>query len=167
MDRLIANAIVEQYKPCIIGVSKWDLAEDQEIEPEDYAPYLASTLAGIGFAPISFFSSIEGFNVAETFSLIPDLFRQAGERVTTSQVNRVIEEAVTRRTPGSRRSRVAKIYYGSQVSTYPPHFVLFVNDESLFDDPYRRYLTRTFREAFPMNEVPIKVTFTGKKRSNE
>ena len=54
---------------------------------------------------------------------------------------------------GGRRLR---IYYATQVSTCPPTFVLFVNDETLMHFSYERYLNNAFRKAFGFEGTPIR-----------
>jgi len=109
VDKKIATVIMENYKPCIIALTKWDLTKARDIDPEQYGPYISATLPGLRAAPLTFISSLTGFNIKETFDVVPELWRQAGERVSTATVNKVIQDAVVRRTPGAKKSRVAKV----------------------------------------------------------
>ena len=49
------------------------------------------------------------------------------------------------------------MYYATQVAVYPPTIVLFTNGPDLFDNTYRRYLLKIFRDRLPFREVPIKL----------
>ncbi len=163
VDKKIADLVITSYKPCVLAVSKWDLAEGHT--PDEYGTYVGDRLPGFGFFPLTFISSKTGFNVENTFDLVAELHRQATLRMPTGEVNRVLESAIARRAPQIRKSRLAKIYFGIQVEVGPPTFVIFVNDIRLFNRDYRRYLSNRFREAFPFREVPIKIAFRGKDRA--
>lgn len=48
VDKNIGDYIQTQYKPCLLVVSKWDLAED--VETEKFIKYVHTRLPGLGFA---------------------------------------------------------------------------------------------------------------------
>ena len=104
-------------------------------------------------------SALTGFNVAGLLDLSRSLFQQAGVRVATADVNRVLAAARERQAPRHRGGKRPKIFYGTQVSVHPPTFVIFVNNPKLFDDGYTRYFENRFREAFPFSEVPVRIHF--------
>lgn len=162
VDKGIADMVVEACKPCILGLNKWDLAQDHGAEA--FEEYVAARLPNLRFAPLTFLSALTGFNVRKTFSLIRDLTDQANFRVSTSEINRVLQDALTRRSPRVKKSRVPRIYFGVQVSVAPPTILAFVNDPKLFNDEYRRYLVNRFQEALPFKEVPLRILFRGKPK---
>ncbi|MHC4945713.1 MAG: ribosome biogenesis GTPase Der [Planctomycetota bacterium] len=67
VDKTIAETIMESYKPCIVCLSKWDLAKGHSSEA--FAEYVASRLPGLSFAPLTCISSMTGVNIKETFAL--------------------------------------------------------------------------------------------------
>ncbi|MDJ0599595.1 MAG: ribosome biogenesis GTPase Der, partial [Crocosphaera sp.] len=82
----------------------------------------------------------------------------------TSFTTEVLEEAVKWHSPPtSRQGKQGKIYYGTQVSTQPPTITLFVNDPKRFNDNYRRYIERQFREQIGFPGTPIRLLWRGKK----
>ena len=156
VDKQIGAYLVEQKKPCVLVVTKWDLAEG--VTPAQFTKYLASRLPGLSFAPICYMSAQEGFNVEQTFEVAQELYRQAGQRVATSEVNRVIQMALTKRTPRARKGgRPPRIYYGTQINVHPPSFLLFSSNPSMFPASYRRYLESQFRGELGFPEVPVKL----------
>ncbi|MGR3173219.1 MAG: ribosome biogenesis GTPase Der [Candidatus Scalindua sp.] len=162
VDKKIGDYIKTQYKPCLLVVSKWDLAEDVEIEK--YIKYVHARLPGLNFAPLSFISSFSGENIIETIELAQELYKQANTRVSTAELNNVLEHAFTRHRPTKRKSKISKVYYATQVSVCPPTFVLFVNDKRLFNSDYERYLSNQLRDNLPFSEIPLKFYFRPKKR---
>jgi GTP-binding protein len=86
-------------------------------------------------------------------------------RIPTSQLNRLVREAVERHHPRSKRGKRLKIYYASQVSVDPPTMVFHVNDPALVHFTYARYLENQIRLAYPFTGTPLRFSF--RKRQNK
>ncbi len=167
IDKGIAHEIAGSARPVVIGVSKWDLAEEAGKRPEEYRAYLAQQLPMLEFAPVTFLSSLTAFNIDETLDVVASLEEQSGYRAGTGALNRIIDEAITRRFPRVGRGKFPKILYVTQTGTHPPTFVVFVNDKKLFGDEYARYLANRLREQLPIEEVPLKIHFRERKKAEE
>ncbi|MDA1194251.1 MAG: ribosome biogenesis GTPase Der [Planctomycetota bacterium] len=165
LDRQIAGYAAEQFHPIVIVANKWDLMSREGVKSRQYLAYLEEHLSGLPYAPIVFTSGVRGRNVEKVLEVAHRLFLQASTRVSTAEVNRVIERAYTLRKPRQRQGRIGRIYYGSQVSAHPPTFTLFVNDRYLFTNDYIRYLGNRFREDLPFPEVPIRIWLKNRERS--
>jgi GTP-binding protein len=174
VDKELAGYIIEQFKPVILVVNKWDLAKDKAGQ-EDYRQYIDKLIPHLSFAPISFTTATEGVNVKATVALAQQLFAQASARVTTGELNRVIEEIIALRGPSHKSgTKPPKVRYVTQVSTCPPTIVLFVNGLESFTPPYRRFLLNKLRGRLPFSEIPLRLIFrapskseAGKRRSQE
>lgn len=162
VDKKIGDFIKTQFKPCILVINKWDLAEGVEVD--QFTDYIQSRLPGLYFAPLSFISAVNGQNVIETIELAQEIFQQAHTRVSTSELNKVLEHAFALHHPRKRKNKIAKMYYATQVSVCPPTFVLFVNHKSLFNADYERYLSNQLRKDLPFHEIPLRFYFRPKKR---
>ena len=183
-DKKLAQYVFEQEKPVVIVMNKWDLAREKvrgEAEAngdkpprdgdlmEQFREYLDAELPGLSFAPVAFITASEGRNVAALLDLCRSLHKSAGTRVSTGQLNRVLEAAMSERTPGGGRGgrRRPRIYYGTQVSAHPPHLVVFVNAPDLFDESYRRFLLNRVRDLLPFEDVPVRLSVRPRKRDDE
>ncbi|MFO0949412.1 MAG: ribosome biogenesis GTPase Der [Planctomycetota bacterium] len=162
VEKQLASYIVEFHKPCIFVVNKWDLAEG--MTTGEFSEYLDKSLPSMSYAPRAFITAKTGKNVQALVDLAQSLFKQAHERVSTAELNRVVQEAVTQHPPPRRQNRNGRIYYASQVAVAPPTIVLFCNNPSLFSLNYRQYLLNWFRETLSFGEVPIRIEF--KKRDS-
>jgi len=161
VDKQLAEYILDNYKPAIFVVNKWDLAKDK-IPTEKWAKYLRKMFGMLEHVPIAFITAKNGKNVYKLLNLAQQLHKQAGRRVKTGELNRVIREAMLVNGPPVRLNRLPKVYYATQVSTHPPTIVMVTNGPDLFDDTYIRYLTKTLRDNFPFGEVAIKVVLRAK-----
>lgn len=159
VDQKLARVVADEDKPLVLAVNKWDLAREQAAT-SDYQEYLARTLTAVDCAPIVFMTASQGHNVDAAVDMALKLHRQATTRVTTGQLNTVLEAVLAERGPAARRgTKLLKVYYGTQVATSPPTLVLFCNDPTLVGEDYRRFLRRRLRESLPFQEVPIKLVF--------
>src|SRR5205085_39859 len=128
------------------------------------ATYLRAIFPMLDYVPIGFITAKRGKNVHALLDLAQSLHKQAGARVGTHDLNRVVGDALTAQPPPMRQNRRPKIYFATQVATHPPTIVLFTNGPQLFDHTYQRYLIKFFRDHLPFHEVPIKLHLRAKKR---
>lgn len=156
VDKQLARYILDQHKPCVVVVNKWDLTQ-KRVFTENFGEYLDRVLVGMPFAPRAFITAKTGRNVRRLIDVCQGLFTQANTRVTTGELNRVINDALTRQPPPARENRRARIYFATQVDVAPPTIILFCNDPKLFGQSYQRYLLNFCRDALPFSEVPIKI----------
>ncbi len=156
VDKQLAGYVLENFKPAIFVVNKWDLLKEQLVT-SDYGDYLRKTFPSLDFVPIAFITAKDGKNVQGVLDLAQSLHKQAGLRVGTGDLNRVIQQAMVDQSPAVRQNRLPKVYYATQVSVYPPTIVLFTNGPALFGNTYQRYLLKTLRDHFRFPDVPIKL----------
>jgi len=161
VDKQLAGYVLEYYKPAIFVVNKWDLLKGQIVTGE-YGDYLHKTFPSLDFVPIAFVTAKDGKNVQQLLDLAQNLHKQAGLRVGTGDLNRVIKQAMLDQSPAIRQNRLPKVYYATQVSILPPTIVLFTNGPELFDQTYQRYLLKTLRDHFKFPDVPIKLYLRAK-----
>ncbi len=163
-DQKLAGRIIEEGRACIIVVNKWDAVEKDSYTIYDYEKSLEARLHFTEWADIIFVSAVTGQRVEKTLELVNKAAEAHKHRVSTSVVNEVLTDAVSWHSPPtSRGGRQGKIYYGTQVSTQPPTFALFVNDAQRFNDNYRRYIERQFRKQLGFDGTPIRLFWRSKK----
>jgi GTP-binding protein len=156
VDKTLAEYVIEEHKPTIFVVNKWDLMKGS-MPTEKFADYLQARFPMLDYVPIVFITAKSGKNVYALVNLAQNLQKQASERVSTAMLNQILRDAVAAQAPPMRQNRRAKIYYATQVSTNPPTIVVFTNGPQLFDQTYRRYLLKFMRDRLPFQEVPIQL----------
>ena len=156
-DAKIAGEAHEAGKGIIIVVNKWDEYEKETGTLEKYKKEIYNKLSYLAYAPIIFISAKTGQRVDKLFNMINNVAEQNAMRVSTSVLNQVINEAIAIVQPPSDKGRRLKILYGTQVSTKPPTFVIFVNSKDLFHFSYERYLVNQIRKEFGLEGTPIRV----------
>ena len=167
-DTKIAGLVHEAGKAAIIVVNKWDAVEDKETNTmRDKENDVRHDLAYMAYAPVVFLSALTGARVDKIFQTIQDVHTQNTTRITTGALNSVLADATARVQPPTDKGRRLKIYYMTQASTKPPHFVIFCNDARLFHFSYQRYLENQIREVFGLQGTPIRITIRQKGDKEE
>lgn len=156
-DAKIAGEAHEAGKGIILVVNKWDEYEKDTGTLEKYRKAIYEKLSYLSYAPVMFISAKTGQRVDKLFGMINDVAEQNAKRVTTSQLNQVINEAIAIVQPPSDKGKKLKIFYGTQASTKPPTFVIFVNSKDLFHFSYERYLVNQIRKEFGLQGTPIRI----------
>lgn len=156
-DAKIAGEAHEAGKGIIIVVNKWDEYEKETGTLEKYKKDIYSKLSYLSYAPIIFISAKTGQRVQKLFEMINYIAEQNSLRVSTSVLNQVINEAIAIVQPPTDKGKRLKILYGTQVSTKPPTFVIFVNNKELFHFSYERYLVNQIRKEFGLEGTPVRI----------
>jgi GTP-binding protein len=156
-DEKIAGIAHEAGKATIIVVNKWDTIEKDNSTVKAFNDKIRTALSYMPYAPIVYVSAKTGQRVANIYSLIKSCYLQATRRVTTGQLNDLLNDAMTRVQPPSDKGKRLKIYYMTQTSVAPPTFVIFCNSEELFHFSYRRYIENCLRDAYGFDGTPVKI----------
>ena len=156
-DTKIAGLAHESGKGVIIAINKWDEYEKENGTLEQYTKDVYNKLAYLSYAPIIFISAKTGQRVEKIFNLINEVANNNAFRISTSNLNELLAEAVAMVQPPTDKGRRLKIYYGTQASTKPPTFVIFVNNKELFHFSYQRYLVNQIRKEFGLEGTPVRI----------
>ncbi len=156
-DAKIAGEAHEAGKGVIIVVNKWDMLEKETGTLEKYKKEVYDKLKYLSYAPMIFISAKTGQRVHKLFDLINYVAQQNAMRIATSVLNQVINEAIAIVQPPTDKGKRLKIYYGTQASTKPPTFVIFVNNKELFHFSYERYLVNQIRKEFGLEGTPVRI----------
>lgn len=163
-DKRIAGYAAEYNKAVIIVVNKWDAVDKDEKSMKGFTEKIRKNFLFISYAPIVFVSALKNQRIQTLFEQIKIVYENYNRRIATNVLNDIILDAsIMNQAPIFNGDRI-RVYYGSQVDTKPPTFVLFVNDPNYMHFSYQRYLENRFRSAFMLEGTPIKLVL--RKREN-
>lgn len=163
-DKRIAGYAAEYDKAVIIVVNKWDAVDKDEKSMKEFTEKIRKNFLFISYAPIVFVSALKNQRIQTLFEQIKIVYENYNRRIATNVLNDIILDAsIMNQAPIFNGDRI-RVYYGSQVDTKPPTFVLFVNDPNYMHFSYQRYLENRFRSAFMLEGTPIKLVL--RKREN-
>ena len=158
-DKKISSIITEAGKGIIVAINKWDLIEDKKANTiNQFEKELSMQIPFLSYAPKIFISAVTKQRLGQIFEESERVYEQCTKRISTGLLNKVINEAYALNPPTSFKGKRLKIYYMTQAAVQPPTFVLFVNNEELLKDSYKRYLENKLREAFGFFGTPIRIS---------
>ena len=112
----------------------------------------------MSYAPILFISAKTGQRVDKLYETIVKVYANNSRRISTGVLNDILASATARVQPPTDKGKRLKIYYMTQASSNPPHFVCFVNDAELFHFSYQRYLENQIRDAYDLEGTPVRLS---------
>ena len=156
-DMHIAGYIQQAAKGIVLVVNKWDLVADES--PAECSRYLRSQFKFMSYAPIVYTSAKFGEGVDKLMPEVCKAYQERLRRLSTAEVNGVVQQAVAAHILPRRGSKQLKVLYATQAEVNPPTFVFFVNDAGLIHFSYRRYLENKLRQSFGFAGTPVRLVF--------
>ena len=179
-DKRIAGLIQKARKAALVVLNKWDLLKlamervrvaaatgpkhGQKQSIKQLVDETRQRIFFLDYAPVLIASALTGENIDKLFGLIGKVQRDAGARIGTGVLNRLLRAAFAANPPPMRKGQRLKLFYAAQASgmkdrqVQPPEFVLFVNDPRLLSDQYKRYLESQIRDAEAYAGLPVILT---------
>jgi GTPase len=161
-DLQIVEYTIEQGKPAIIGVNKWDLVDKKEVTVEEYERGIKDRLRVYDFVPVIFVSVLRKQRVQKLLSSALTILEGTKVKIKTSELNDYLLPLIDQTPPFSRTGKEIKIKYITQVESKLPTFAMFTNLPEEVSITYKRFLENKLREKFRFEGVPIRLVFKQK-----
>jgi GTP-binding protein len=162
-DQHIAGYILEDVKSVVVVVNKWDLIEKDNYTMSHYTQEIRAALRFMDYVPVLFISAKTGQRVPQTLQVALQVRAERTRRISTADLNRLLQEATARHPPKSKAGQRLKFYYVTQPEVDPPTFVFFVNDRKLVHFTYERYLENRIRETYGFLGTPLRLVFRSRR----
>jgi GTP-binding protein len=163
-DLRVAELAMKAGCATLLVLNKWD------ISATDIDDARARVERKLRLRPAVITASAErGRNVGTLLPRALKLADKAGERVPTPELNRFVNDVVTRTPPPSRRGRRLRLYYAAQVGERPPRVAIQVNDRKLISRDWAYHLENRMRETYELEGVPLVIDFvpaSGRRRKD-
>ncbi len=139
----------------LVALNKWD---ETVLDLADAAGQLHRRLRQR--PPVIAVSAKTGRGLGRLLDHVERLFEKHAGRIPTGELNRGLEALRdAREGPAGRRGRRLKILYGTQVTSRPPRFRVFVNDPGLVTRDYGYWVENELRKRFGLEGVPVSIDF--------
>ena len=156
-DAHIAGYIKDAWKSAVVVVNKWDAVEKDDQTMQDYTERIRRELNFVDYVPLLFISAKSGQRVDQVLPLALRAQEERLAHVTTGVLNRILQNAQDQHMPTSRTGTSIRLYYGTQVRTDPPTFLIYCNNPKLAHFTYLRFLENQIRKEFPFTGTPIRI----------
>ena len=162
-DAHIAGFILEEWKSGVVIVNKWDAVEKDAFTMEEYTRKIRADLNFMDYVPLLFISAKTGQRVDQVLPMALRVQEERLARLSTSKINEVIHKAQDAHPHPSHAGRQLKMFYGTQVRSDPPTFMIYVNDPKLMHFTYLRYLENQVRAEYGFLGTPIRIVTKGRR----
>lgn len=163
-DIKICGLVHESQKPSVIIMNKWDAVEKDTFTINEFNRKLAEDLKFMSYFKPLYISALTGKRVNLVLDALNEVYANASMRVSTGVLNDVLSDAMSVNEPPNYNGKKLRVYYGTQASTNPPTFILFVNDERIMHFSYKRYLENAIRKSFGFSGTPIRIRVRNKDK---
>ncbi|MGC9334052.1 MAG: ribosome biogenesis GTPase Der [Anaerolineae bacterium] len=158
-DAHVAGYVLEERRSIIVLVNKWDTVDKDTHTMDAYTRQIRADLQFLDYVPVLFISALTGQRVHRVLPLAMEVYQERMVRISTGELNRLVEDATVRHAPPHKAGKHLRIYYATQASVDPPTFVFFVNDRRLVHFSYQRYLENQIRRRYRYLGTPLRLVF--------
>jgi GTP-binding protein len=171
-DRKIAQMILQERKPCLLVMNKFDLyhpSAKKKDRLEELEESMRREFFFLHYAPLIAISAKEKQFIGKLFESIEGIRKGSRNRIGTGVLNRILHQAIDNSPGPLGHSKFSfKLLYVTQVNSAEdtvlpvPHFVMFANRAAKLTDSYLRYLENVIRKEWPAPGVPFRMSVRGK-----
>ncbi|RLA29145.1 MAG: ribosome biogenesis GTPase Der [Gammaproteobacteria bacterium] len=156
-DVSLMGLTVERGRALVVVTNKWDgLSNDQRRHIKNE---LDRRLPFLDFAERMTISALHGTAVGDLLPAVERAYRAATRDISTTDLNKELENAVIAHAPPLVRGRRIRLRYAHQGGRNPPVIVIHGNQTEKLPEAYRRYLINRFRKAFRLQGTPVRLAF--------
>ena len=159
LDQSLAGQIIDAGKGIVVVLTKTDLVENTD----EILDELERDFNFLPYAPVLITSSETGKNVTKLFELALEIDENRHQEVKTSELNKILNEAIVSHVPAGLKNTRPKPKYIVQTDVCPPWFVVHGHDLELLHWSWKRFLERKIREKYPFVGTPIMFSFRNDK----
>jgi GTP-binding protein len=163
-DAHIAGFILDAWKSALAVVNKWDAIPKDTYTMDNFTQRVRRELNFMDYVPILFISAKTGQRVDQVLPLALRVNDERLVRIPTSHLNQILRRAQDQHPAPTRAGRQLKIYYGTQVRSDPPTFLLHVNDPKLAHFTYLRFLENRIRAEYGFLGTPIRIIMRPRRK---
>jgi len=156
-DVNVFHLIERNWKGVVVLVNKWDLVEKETQTMKAFEQQVKKRLEPFDDVPILFVSALTKQRIHRALEVAIQVYKNRLQRIPTSKLNEVMQEAIEANHPPSVKGKFIKIKYATQLPTHAPAFAFYCNLPQYVRESYKRYLENKIREHFPFTGVPIKI----------
>lgn len=156
-DARLAGFVLEEGRAVVLAINKWDAvhASDRDRAKSE----LARKMGFLSFSRMHFISARSGAGVEALLPSIDGAYAAATAKLSTPKLTRILIAAVEKQQPPRRGAFRPKLRYAHQGGSNPPLVIIHGTALNEIPDSYRRYLEKTFREAFDLHGTPLRIQF--------
>ncbi len=164
-DKRLMDMLDERKTPFMVIINKSDLVPRESLK--QLQKNLEEMLSFCPHVPVLLTSAVSAAGIKKILPLARRIHQECATRIGTGQLNRAMDEVLTRHQPPVVKRVRAKFYYLTQAEVNPPTFVFFVSDAERIPETYARYLERSLRKIFGIAHAPMRIRLRSTHKKKE
>ena len=156
-DLKIADKVLSEGRALVIGLNKWDVAENGSALYQGVRRALEESLAQVRGVPLLTMSGATGKGLDDLLKAAFETRARWSQRVPTALLNRWFDGALEANPPPAPGGKRIKLRYITQARNRPPTFVVFGTRLDELPESYSRYLVNGLRRELDFAGVPIRL----------
>ena len=159
-DLRIITEIRKAGKGLILAINKWDILENKDSKSFDLiVKEIREKDPLFEWVPVISISALEGLRVNRLLQEIQTVYANCKKVIGRERVAETFKAAVEKNPHHSRSGHSVHLKRACQILTDPPVITIETPYPDLVDEPYKRYLLKTFFEEFGLKGAPLKLNF--------
>jgi GTP-binding protein len=154
-DISLIGLVLERGRALAIGVNKWDGLSSTD--KRDLRNELDRRLPFLDFVERHTISAKHGSNIYDLLASASRAAECAYVEMPTSELSKILSDAVDAHPPPLVRGRRIKLSYAHQGGRNPPVVVVHGNQTERLPDSYRTYLANRIRRVFRLTGTPMRI----------
>lgn len=156
-DLNIFHLIERNQKGVVIVVNKWDLIEKDNKTLLQYENDIREKISPFRDVDIIFASALTKQRLLKALETALRVYENRQQKIKTSELNKVMLEAIENYPPPATKGKFVKIKYVAQLPTHAPSFAFYCNLPQYVREPYKRFLENKIRENWDFKGVPMQI----------
>ncbi|MBU1913433.1 MAG: ribosome biogenesis GTPase Der [Candidatus Omnitrophica bacterium] len=153
-DHRIIDIVQKNFRPFILAINKWDLAEKEGVNKIGYEKVIRENVRFMYNASIVFMSALKKTNLAEVLDLAYELAEKTKKNFSTSDLNSILK---------SVEFNPTRLYSIRQMKNSPPEFEVIVKNPESIKTTDKSCLVNIFRKKLHLEGVPVIIKFRKKE----
>ncbi len=156
-DLTLLDFALTKGRPVVIALNKWD-----EVNPEQEKNIVEQQSYRFRFRPdlnVHQISALQGKGINGLFNTIERLYKRMKTSISTSELNRILEQGIKAHEPPLVQGRRIKLKYAHVIQDRPLSILIHGNQVDSLPGHYKRYLEQTFREGLSWEGLPLRLEF--------
>jgi GTP-binding protein len=165
-DAKLARLIEDAGRASVLVFNKKDLVGRADIDKKIAAS--REELAFMAHSPVLLTSAVTGAGISAIPTAAARVAEQAGRRISTGELNRLLEQILAHQPPPSGPAgRHVRLYYATQAGIQPPTFFFSTNQPADIGQAYRRFLVNQLRKTYGFEGTPIRIVMRARRQKRK
>ncbi|WP_338822835.1 ribosome biogenesis GTPase Der [Mycoplasmopsis felifaucium] len=161
-DARIIGYALENNKPIIICVNKWDLIEKNQYTMDEFRKKMKNRFHFVPWVPVEFISVKTGSRVQKLIETVLKVKENLERDIKPSILSNIIRESQMIQPAAPYNGGRLNIYFVRKTEAKVPTFLFFVNNKNFLHFSYQRFLEKQLRQYIDLTGCPINIIFKNK-----